>query len=162
MAERAMYLGHVNVYVRDAARSREWYARVLGLHTYDFRPGRAAFMSADREMSHEVALMEVGTDAPGPRKGQVGLNHMAWMVESLGALEQAYQRLQDNDVEIDVIIDHGISLGIYFRDPDGNGVELSYEQPRSEWPREDAVFAADVVNRGLFPGPWDEHPARRW
>jgi catechol 2,3-dioxygenase len=36
MAERAMYLGHVNVYVRDAARSREWYARVLGLHTYDF------------------------------------------------------------------------------------------------------------------------------
>ena len=84
--------------------------------------------------------MEVGKDAPGPRKGQVGLNHMAWMVESLGALEQAYQRLQDNDVEIDVIIDHGISLGIYFRDPDGNGVELSSGAVRNHKP--DVMYKA--------------------
>jgi catechol 2,3-dioxygenase len=154
-----MYLGHVNIYVRNAERSRDWYARVLGLHTYHFRPGRAAFMSADREMSHEVALMQVGDDAPGPMRGQVGLNHMAWMVDSLDALKVAYQRLKDNDVKIERIVDHGISLGIYFRDPDGNGVEVSYEQPRSEWPREDAVFAEDVVGRGLFPGPWDSDPA---
>jgi catechol 2,3-dioxygenase len=84
---------------------------------------------------------------------------MAWMVDSLDALKVAYQRLKDNDVKIERIVDHGISLGIYFRDPDGNGVEVSYEQPRSEWPREDAVFAEDVVGRGLFPGPWDSDPA---
>lgn len=159
MSNRPMYLGHVNVYVRDAATSRDWYAKVLGLHTYHFRPGRAAFMSADREMSHEVALMQVGADAPGPMKGQVGLNHMAWMVDSLDALKAAYQRLKDNNVKIDAIVDHGISLGIYFRDPDGNGLEVSYEQPRAEWPREEQVFAEDVVGRGLFPGPWDSDPA---
>jgi catechol 2,3-dioxygenase len=159
MGESSMHLGHVNIYVRNAERSRDWYAKVLGLHTYHFRPGRAAFMSADREMSHEVALMEVGADAPGPMRGQVGLNHMAWMVDSLDALADAYRRLKDNAIEIDAIVDHGISLGIYFRDPDGNGLEVSYEQPRAEWPREEQVFGPDVVNRGLFPGPWDDDPA---
>ncbi len=154
-----MYLGHVNIYVRNAERSRQWYEKVLGLHTYHNRPGRAAFMSADKEMSHEVALMQVGDDAPGPMRGQVGLNHMAWMVDSLNDLATAYKRLKDNDVPIDAIVDHGISLGIYFRDPDGNGLEVSYEQPRSEWPRQEQVFSEDVVNRGLFPGPWDGDPA---
>ncbi|HEY8290171.1 MAG TPA: VOC family protein, partial [Acetobacteraceae bacterium] len=66
-----MYLGHVNIYVRNAERARTWYTKVLGLHTYHFTPGRAAFLSADLGQSHEVALMELGDDAPGPRRGQV-------------------------------------------------------------------------------------------
>lgn len=159
MNDRPMYLGHVNIYVRDADRARTWYEKVLGLHTYHHRPGRAAFMSADKSKSHEVALMQVGPDAPGPMRGQVGLNHMAWMVDSLDRLKDAYRRLNDNHVRIDAIVDHGISLGIYFRDPDGNGLEVSYELPTAEWPRHEQVFAEDVVNRGLFPGPWDNDPA---
>jgi catechol 2,3-dioxygenase len=155
-----MYLGHVNIYVRNAERSRQWYEKVLGLHTYHAQPGRAAFMSADLNHSHNVALMELGDDAPGPQRGQVGLNHMAWMVPSLDALRQSYQRLRDNNVKIDRIVDHGLSLGIYFRDPDGNGIEVSYELPREQWPRQEQIFAADVVDLGRFPGPWDDDPAR--
>jgi catechol 2,3-dioxygenase len=84
---------------------------------------------------------------------------MAWMVDSLDGLKAAYQRLKDSGVKVDAIVDHGISLGIYFRDPDGNGLEVSYELPRAQWPRQDQVFAEEVVNRGLFPGPWDQDPA---
>ena len=47
MSDRKMYLGHVNIYVRDSERSRQWYEKILGLHTYHNRPGAAAFMSAD-------------------------------------------------------------------------------------------------------------------
>ena len=54
---------------------RQLYEDVLGLHSYHFRPGWAAFMSADQEKSHEVALMQVGDNAPLQQKGQVGLNH---------------------------------------------------------------------------------------
>ena len=154
-----MKLGHINLYVRDAAASRDWYTKVLGLHTYHFAEGRAAFLSADLNMSHEVALMQVGADAPLQAPGQVGLNHMAWMVEDLDQLKTAYQRLKDNNVKLAAIVDHGLSLGIYFKDPDGNGLEVSYELPRAEWPRQDQVFAADVVNLGKFPGPWDDDPA---
>jgi catechol 2,3-dioxygenase len=159
MSSKPKYLAHVNIYVRNAERSRQWYADVLGLHTYDFRPGRAAFMSADLEQSHEVALMEVGDDAPGAQKGQVGLNHMAWRMQSLEDLQEIYQRLKDYQVPIDHVSDHGISLGIYFRDPDGNGIEVFYELPRSEWPRQEQIFMGEGRKRGLFPGPWDEHLA---
>jgi catechol 2,3-dioxygenase len=152
-------LGHVNLYVRNAERSRQWYEDILGLHTYDFKPGWAAFMSADVNQSHEVALMQVGDDAPLQQKGQVGLNHMAWMMNSLDDLKELYLRLKDKNVPIDHISDHGISVGIYFRDPDGNGVEVSYEMPRSEWPRHEKIFSAEGRQKGLFPGPWDEHLA---
>jgi len=159
MSHTPKHLGHVNIYVRNAERSRQWYEEILGLHTYDFKPGWAAFMSADINQSHEVALMQVGDDAPLQQKGQVGLNHMAWMMHSLDDLKELYQRLKDKNVPIDHVSDHGISVGIYFRDPDGNGVEVSYEMPRSEWPRHEKVFSAEGRQKGLFPGPWDEHLA---
>jgi catechol 2,3-dioxygenase len=161
MSHRPKYLGHVNIFVRNAERSHKWYEEVLGLHTYDFRPGWAAFMSADQEQSHEVALIEVGDAAPAPQKRQVGLNHMAWMMESLDDLKDAYHRLKETGVPIERITDHGISLGIYFRDPDGNGIEVSYELPRNQWPRQERIFADDMVGKGRFAGPWDDDPAMR-
>jgi catechol 2,3-dioxygenase len=161
MSHTPKYLGHVNIFVRNAERSQRWYADVLGLHTYDLIPGRAAFMSADLEQSHEVALIEVGDDAPGQQKGQVGLNHMAWMMHNLDDLKELYQRLKDKNIPIDRVSDHGISVGIYFHDPDGNGIEVSYELPRHEWPRQDHVFSGEGRPRGRFSGPWDEHLAER-
>ena len=149
-------LGHVNIYVRNAERSQKWYEDVLGLHTYDFTPGRAAFMSADKEISHEIALIEVGEDAPGPQKGQVGLNHMAWYMHSLDDLKELYQRMKDKNIVIERVSDHGLSIGIYLHDPDGNGVEVSYELPRSEWGREENLFmSCEFTEKGRFPGPWD-------
>jgi catechol 2,3-dioxygenase len=160
MSYTPKYLGHVNIYVRNAMHAQKWYEDVLGLHTYDFVPGRAAFMSANREESHEVALMEVGEDAPGLQKGQVGLNHMAWRMESLDDLKEVYSRLKEKNVPIDHVSDHGISLGIYFHDPDGNGIEVYYELPRDKWFREERIFLHKDRPRGHFPGPWDEHLAQ--
>ena len=161
MTHRPKHLGHVNLYVRNAERSRQWYEDVLGLHTYDFRPGFAAFLSADRDKSHEVALIEVGEDAPGQQPGEVGLNHMAWMMHSLDDLKELYQRLKDRGIAIQNVSDHVVSIGIYFSDPDGNGIEVSYELPPSEWPRKEQIFAWDILTLGRFPGPWDADPARR-
>ena len=159
MSYKPKYLGHVNLFVRNAERSREWYADVLGLHTYDFMPGRAAFMSADLEQSHEIALIEVGPEAAGIQHRQVGLNHMAWMMESLDDLKEFYGRMREKNIPIDHISDHGISIGIYFHDPDGNGIEVSYELPRSQWPRQENIFMGEGRLSGQFPGPWDKEPA---
>ena len=157
MSYRPKFLGHVNIFVRNAERSRQWYEDLLGLHTYDFKPGVAAFMSADIELSHEIALIEVGENAPLQEKGQVGLNHMAWYMHSLDDLKELYHRIKEKNITIDRISDHGLSIGIYLQDPDGNGIELSYELPRSEWGREDGLFmSGGFTQRGRFPGPWDE------
>ena len=155
MSYKPKHLGHVNMYVRSTEKAQQWYSDVLGLHTQDKRPG-AAFMSADIEQSHEIALVEVGEDAAGPEKGRVGLNHMAWMMESLEDLKELYQRLTEKNIPIDRVSDHGISIGVYLHDPDGNGIEVSYELPRSEWPRHEEVLFGEGVGKGRFPGPWDE------
>jgi catechol 2,3-dioxygenase len=84
---------------------------------------------------------------------------MGWRMQSLEDLQEIYQRLKDHQVPIDHVSDHGISVGIYFRDPDGNGIEVFYELPRSEWPRHEQIFSGEDRKRGLFPGPWDEHMA---
>ena len=133
----------------------------MGLHTYEYRPGWAAFMSADEEQSHEVALMQLGDDAPLQQKGQVGLNHMAWRLESLDDLKEFYQRIKAKGIKPEHISDHGISLGIYLRDPDGNGVEVFYEMPRAEWPADYHIFSRDKVGRGRFPGPLGRRDPRR-
>ena len=153
MAFKPRQLGHANLYVRDVEHSEKFYADVLGLHTYERRPGRAVFMSAVPDQSHELALMQLGPDALGPQENQVGLNHIAWRMDSFEDLKELYQRLKDKNVEIKGIGDHGISLGVYFQDPDGNGNEAYYELPKDQWPSGDQIFA------GHFPMSLEDEPA---
>ena len=148
------HLGHVNIYVRNAEKAQQWYTEVLGLHTYDLIPGRAAFMSANLDESHEIAVIELGEDALGPQSGQVGLNHMAWRMDTLNDLEDFYNHLSELNVPIGKVADHGISLGIYIQDPDGNGIETYHEIPRSESPAEENIFSQRRLE-GQFPGPWE-------
>ena len=151
-------LDHVNIFVRNAERSHRWYVDVLGLHTQDVfnhpdsdRP-RAVFLACDPRHAHDIALFEVGDAAPGPQQGQVGLNHCAWRMASLEDLKEMYGRLQAKGVPIRVS-DHSVSIGVYFSDPDGNGLEVYYELPRSEW-KQDRPFTGGGA-KGRFPGPWD-------
>ena len=155
MSAKPMYLGHLNINVRNVEQAHKWHENILGLHTYDFVPGRAAFMSANIEESHEIALTQVADGAPGLQEGQIGLGHMAWKVESLDDLKEVYQKLKDNDIKFSPA-DHGVSMGLYFHDLDGNGVEIYYEQPRSEWYQDHNIFINEDRPKGNFPGPWDE------
>ncbi len=158
MTYKPKTLGHINVYVRNVERSKDWYEDLLGLHTYIFEPGSAAFMSADLDVSHEIALMEVGDDAPLQQKGQVGLNHMAWYMASLEDLKELYYRIKEKNIPIERVSDHGLSIGIYIRDPDGNGVEVSYELPPERWGR---VQGQRTTEKGRMPGPWDAELAQQ-
>ena len=153
-------LGHINIFVRNAERARDWYEDLLGLHTYGFTPGRAAFMTSDLENSHEIALLEVGEDAPGPQRGQVGLNHMAWYMDSLDDLKDLYYRIKEKNIKVERVSDHGHSIGIYIRDMDGNGIEVSYEMPRSEWGHDGDGHKIGATQHGHFSGPWDEEMAK--
>ena len=74
-------------------------------------------------------------------------------MESLDDLKEMYQRLNDRAVPIRVA-DHSVSIGVYFADPDGNGLEVYYELPRSQWHQERPF--SESGNKGRFPGPWDE------
>ena len=156
MGHRPRKLGHINIFVRNAERARDWYEDLLGLHTQGFTPGRAAFMTSDLGNSHEIALMEVGDNAAGPQSGQVGLNHMAWYMDSLDDLKELFFRVKERNIEIERVSDHGHAIGIYIREPDGNGIELSYEMPVSEWDHNENGYMIGGTEHGRLSGPWDE------
>ena len=138
-------LGHLALRVRDLDRSEQFYTDVLGLHVTNKRQGKMVFLSAGDDASHELALMPVGPDAPGPESTRVGLYHFAWEMQSFDDLKQLYKHMQAQKVNIGGIGDHGISIGVYFFDPDGNEIEVFYEMPKSEWPADSDLFS------GKFP-----------
>ena len=139
-------LGHIVLRVRDLERSEQFYSDVLGLHVTNKRPRQMTFMSAVDESSHELALVPVGDDAPGPEDSRVGLYHFAWQMDSFDDLKRFYADMKSKNVDVRGIGDHGISLGVYFFDPDGNEIEAYYEMPKDEWPADGDLF------EGEFPG----------
>lgn len=134
-------LGHLVLRVRDVEASEKWYQDILGLHTTNKMAGRMVFMSANDQSSHELALMQLGPDAPGPESDRVGLYHFAWEMESFDTLKALYQHIKAKNVNIGGIGDHGISIGVYLFDPDGNEIEIFYETPRDQWPKDGKLFA---------------------
>jgi catechol-2,3-dioxygenase len=107
-------------------------------------------MSAGGDSSHELALIRVAADAPGPEPTRVGLYHFAWEMESFDDLQALYNEMHEQDVKIGGLGDHGISMGVYFFDPDGNEIEAFIELPRDQWPEDRDLFA------GSFPRKLEE------
>jgi catechol-2,3-dioxygenase len=136
-------LAHLVLRVRDINCSEKFYTDVLGLKVTSREMGMV-FMSARNRPSHELALAPTRTVTPAPEIGCVGLSHFAWEMNSFEELKKIYEHLKEQRVNITGIGDHGISLGVYFQDPDGNKVEVFYELPKEQWP-------TDGLFHGKFP-----------
>ena len=152
MAVKPKRLGHLVLRVRDLERSEAFYKDVLGLDVTTRIPGRMVFMSAAGDSSHELGLAAIGPNAAAPDPTRVGLYHFAWQMDTFEDLQRLKRELPEHEVPVAGIGDHGISIGVYFFDPDGNEIEAFYELPKEEWP-ESNVFA------GSFPRSLDEEPA---
>jgi catechol 2,3-dioxygenase len=142
---QAKRLGHVVLNVRDAAKSKEFYTRTLGLRVAheDLERG-TVFLSFGRE-HHDLALFQMATGEP-PDASQPGLHHMAWQLGSFEELQAAYKELKTIGVAVESTIEHNVTRSVYFRDPDGNRVELfcdmvenGFETMRTLGPRRDPL-----------------------
>jgi len=92
------HLGHVHLKVDDVERCVAFYTDVFGLEVSE-RHDRYAFLSFGDHHHHDVALQEVGSDAPGPGPG-VGLYHAAFEMADLEALAGLYEELRDRGVAV--------------------------------------------------------------
>jgi catechol 2,3-dioxygenase len=118
-------IAHVVVKVRDLERSRKFYTEVLGMQVMKYVPEiRAVFLSFNGRDHHEVALFEIGPQAEGPKMNQVGLLHFAFRMRNEEDLRAAYQEFKEKGVPVSFTVNHGVSKSIYFRDPDGNELEV--------------------------------------
>jgi catechol-2,3-dioxygenase len=128
-------LGHVVLKVRDLDRSEAFYTSVLGLAVTGRLPGRMVFFAVPGNTdSHDLGLWKVGPAAAPPSSKQVGLFHVAWQVEREEDLRAFHDSLVARGIPVRSTMDHGANLSVYFEDPDGNMLEVTYEKPREAWP----------------------------
>ena len=121
--------------VADIDRALAFYAGVLGFEVTARMGPSAAFLSAGG-YHHHIGLntWESRRGTPPPA-GTTGLYHAAIRYPDRAALGQALRRLVDAGHPIEGASDHGVSEALYLRDPDGNGLELSWDRPKDQWPR---------------------------
>lgn len=129
-------IGHVHLKVADLDRALGFYVGVLGFELMQRYGPQAAFVSAGG-YHHHIGLntWESLAGSPPPR-GSTGLFHLAILYPTRRDLAVALRRLLDAGVTLDGASDHGVSEALYLRDPDQNGVELYWDRPRDQWPRD--------------------------
>ncbi len=129
-------IGHVHLKVADLQRSIDFYHGVLGFEISQRVENSAAFLSAGG-YHHHIGLntWESAGGSPPPL-GSTGLYHVAIRYEKRVELADALRRLYKADIHLDGAADHGVSEALYLRDPDLNGVELYWDRPEEEWPRD--------------------------
>jgi catechol 2,3-dioxygenase len=129
-------IGHVHLRVADLDRATAFYRDVLGFAVTIYGPAfglQATFLAAG-DYHHHIALNTwMSAGGSPPPAGHSGLHHFAIVYPNAQELADAVQRLFDCEYAIDGAEDHGGTVSVYLRDPDGNGIELYYDRPREEW-----------------------------
>jgi catechol 2,3-dioxygenase-like lactoylglutathione lyase family enzyme len=127
-------LNHAVLYVSDVARSVEFYTSVMGFEPVSMLPDGfhgAAFLKAIGSTNdHDLGLFEVGASARPSLagRGEVGLYHLAWEVDTLTELQATAERLAAAGALVGAS-DHGTTKSLYAKDPDGLEFEVVWLIP---------------------------------
>ena len=145
-------IGHAHLKVRDLQRSVDFYTRFLGLHVTEQVDNAYVFLTGGA-FHHEIALQNVGSNAPHPPSHGTGLYHVAFEVPDKRSFVAAYRTLTAAGIPV-ATVDHYISWAMYFDDPDGNGLEIYWEtrdEPggRQLWRGENAPLPEETILAAL-------------
>ncbi len=128
-------IGHVHLKVADLDRAIDFYRNVLGFELQRKYGESAAFLSAGGYHHHIGLNTWQSLGGSPPPAGHTGLFHLAILYPDRAALAAAVGRVKDAGVRLEGASDHGVSEAVYFRDPDGNGIELYRDRDPADWPR---------------------------
>lgn len=142
-------------YVIRAKRFHEmlaWYRQVFHLRT-TFEAPVIAFLSYDEE-HHRIAFLNT-SHLDEPDQSSRGIDHVAFSYADLPALLHTWQRLKAAGIEPFWCINHGPTTSMYYRDPDGNEIELQVENyatlaESTAW-FSTAAFAANPIGVDFDP-----------
>ncbi|HJU33182.1 MAG TPA: VOC family protein [Hyphomicrobiaceae bacterium] len=140
-------IGHVHLKVADLDRALAFYCDILGFELTQRRGREAAFLAAGGYHHHIALNTWESLGGSPPPQGSTGLYHLAILYPTRPLLADAYRRVLAAGITLDGASDHGVSIALYLRDFDENGVELYWDRPREEWP----VSADGYLNMGRLP-----------
>jgi catechol 2,3-dioxygenase len=130
-------IGHIHLKVSDLQKALSFYVDLLGFEVTQLYGTQAAFISAGGYHHHIGLNTWHSKDAkPAPLQAP-GLFHTAILYPTRKDLAIVTKRLIDTNYPLTGTADHGVSEAIYLNDPDGNGVELYWDKPTNEWPKDE-------------------------
>jgi catechol 2,3-dioxygenase len=130
-------IGHVHLKVADLERAIAFYRDVLGFELTQRFGSRAAFLSAGGYHHHIGLNTWESAGGTPPPPGSTGLYHLAILYPTRAELADALRRVIAAGVQLDGASDHGVIEALYLRDRDDNGVELYWDRPQDQWPRDE-------------------------
>jgi catechol-2,3-dioxygenase len=134
-------LVHIVLQTAQVDAMRDWYCTVLKAHVVYAGHG-LTFVTHDDE-HHRIALLQLPAEvAQRKSPAAAGMHHSAWTFDSLDDLLDRYQELKGKGIEPAVPIQHGVTTSLYYRDPDGNFVEIQIDN-----------FATPEEATGYMEGP---------
>jgi catechol 2,3-dioxygenase len=131
-------IGHVHLKVADLDRALGFYRDILGFEVQQLYGKDAAFISAGGYHHHIGLNTWYSRNGSAPPRTSTGLFHTAILYPTRKDLAIAVKRLVAAKYPLTGASDHGVSEAIYLDDPDSNGVELYWDRPESQWPRNEA------------------------
>lgn len=128
MPAPALSFSHVGLFVHELERMADFYTRLLGFAVSDRgQLGKTSlvFLTRDPREHHQIVL---ASGRPADLPFNV-VNQLSFRVDRLADLRALHERLQREAVSEIRPISHGNALSVYFRDPEGNRVELFVDTP---------------------------------
>ncbi|QHC02527.1 extradiol dioxygenase [Epidermidibacterium keratini] len=133
----------------------EWYEKVCGMQTL-FHSDEASWLTND-EANHRLALLSPpGIKHPTDKGHETGLHHTAYEFDTFDQWLNNYIRLRDLGIMPFLMLDHGITMSVYYQDPDGNGVEIQVDgfgdwADSKEWIAFSKDFAENPIGTWFDP-----------
>ena len=141
----------------------EFYEKIAGLEPVYYSE-HGAWLSND-EANHRIALLALpGLKAPADKGHTVGLHHTAFEYADFDQWLDNYLRLKAEGIVPFLSLDHGMTMSMYYQDPEGNGVEIQVDgfgdwSKGREWMWASEEFGANPI--GIYFDPDAVVTARR-
>jgi catechol 2,3-dioxygenase len=116
--------------------------------------GATAYLSAGASSAPWLRLTQLAGARRKPHH-TTGLYHIAILTPARAALARSLRRLVDQGYPLHGASDHLVSEALYLADPDGNGLEIYRDRPRTDWPRANGTVRMDTLPLDL-QGLYDE------
>jgi len=148
-------LHHVTFKTSHLDEMIAWYEAVIGAKV-QFKDEFAAWTTND-EANHRIAFLAVrGLSDDGCKIAHNGMHHCAFEYDGFDDLMASFDRLRQAGIEPAFCLDHAITISLYYRDPEGNFVELQSDvfgdwAKSGDFMRTSADFAANPI--GTFFDP---------
>jgi catechol 2,3-dioxygenase len=124
-------ISFVRFNVRNLDAICSFYTQLLGFRVIGRTESTARLSASGVEPA--TVILEHRPDAPSRSPDTAGLYHVAYLFPDRKSLAQAFLRLYQQEYMVQGFADHGVSEALYLADPEGNGIELYADRPRTEW-----------------------------